>query len=124
MEKRGTLLSLLALKVKNIDCDKASGVDSIGINNVESDKWNVHDHGNYGNGGTKLISFASISKEETNKKTVKASGVDSIGINNVESDKWNVHDHGNYGNGGTKLISFASISKEETNKKTVKLSVL
>ncbi|GKC46592.1 hypothetical protein Tco_1064314 [Tanacetum coccineum] len=71
MEKGGSLLSSLASKVKNIDFDKASGDDYIGINNVESDNKNVHDHGNYGNGGTKLISFTFIFKEQTNKKTVK-----------------------------------------------------
>ncbi|GJT85273.1 RNA-directed DNA polymerase, eukaryota [Tanacetum coccineum] len=71
MEKGGTLLSSLASKVKNINCDKASGVDSISINIVESDNRNVNDHGNYGNRDTKPISFASIFKEETNKKTVK-----------------------------------------------------
>ncbi|GKA63014.1 zinc knuckle CX2CX4HX4C containing protein [Tanacetum coccineum] len=71
MEKGGSLLSSLASKVKNIDCDKASGTDYIGINNVKSDNKNVHDHRNYGNGGTKLISFTFIFKEQTNKKTVK-----------------------------------------------------
>ncbi|GJS09365.1 zinc knuckle CX2CX4HX4C containing protein [Tanacetum coccineum] len=54
-----------------VNSGKASGADFIGINNVESDNNNVHDHGNYGNGGTKPILFAYIVKEQTNKRTVK-----------------------------------------------------
>nr|GEX72486.1 hypothetical protein [Tanacetum cinerariifolium] len=65
-------LRSLAVKFKQmVDSGKASGADSTGISNVESDNINVHDHGNYGNGGMKPISFASILKEQTNKKTVK-----------------------------------------------------
>ncbi|GJX50408.1 hypothetical protein Tco_0277253, partial [Tanacetum coccineum] len=123
-----SLLRSLAAKFKQmVDSGKASGFNSIGINNVESDNSKFDDHGNYGNGGMKPISFASILKEQTKEKTIKlsvASGFNSIGINNVESDNSKFDDHGNYGNGGMKPISFASILKEQTKKKTIKLSVL
>ncbi|GJU84851.1 WAT1-related protein isoform X1 [Tanacetum coccineum] len=69
-----SLLGSLAVKFKQmVDSGKASGADSIGINNVKSNNSKVHDHGNYGNGSMKLILFASILKEQTNKKTVKLS---------------------------------------------------
>ncbi|GJY79864.1 hypothetical protein Tco_0492615, partial [Tanacetum coccineum] len=51
----------------DIDSGKASRADSIGINTMESENKNVHDHGNYGNGGIKPISFAYILKEQTSK---------------------------------------------------------
>nr|GEX16338.1 alpha-1,4 glucan phosphorylase L isozyme, chloroplastic/amyloplastic isoform X2 [Tanacetum cinerariifolium] len=53
---------------RNIDCDKASGSDSMGINNVESDNRNVHDHGNYGNRGTNPIMFASILRNRQKRR--------------------------------------------------------
>ncbi|GJR93011.1 ribonuclease H-like domain-containing protein [Tanacetum coccineum] len=56
-----------------IDSGKDTGADSIDIINVEIDNSNVHDHWNYANRGMKMISFASILKEPTNKKTVKIS---------------------------------------------------
>ncbi|GKF93084.1 hypothetical protein Tco_0279803, partial [Tanacetum coccineum] len=69
-----SLLRSLAAKFKQmVDSGKASGFNSIGINNVESDNSKFDDHGNYGNGGMKPISFASILKEQTKEKTIKLS---------------------------------------------------
>ncbi|GJY11620.1 zinc knuckle CX2CX4HX4C containing protein [Tanacetum coccineum] len=50
-----------------VDSGKASGSNSIGKYNIESDNSDVHDHRNYGNGGTKPISFTSILKEQTRR---------------------------------------------------------
>nr|GEX76306.1 hypothetical protein [Tanacetum cinerariifolium] len=63
----------------------------------------VHDHGNYGNGSTKPILFASILKEQTNMKTVKlfvlsndeiVNGAD-VAISLVELEEVNLDDSTN-----------------------------
>nr|GEV81283.1 hypothetical protein [Tanacetum cinerariifolium] len=81
MEKDGSLFSNLTSKIKNVDGkligkdDKGTvpeGVPTIEVLNTPTDGFDIV-HGKFGNGGTKPISFSSVFKDNTPKKTVKLS---------------------------------------------------